>query len=92
MITYLVADGVALLESFPPGSVSAVVTSPPYNLGLGRRTEKSSNWRVGRLANEGGYGRHKDDMPRDEYVKWQRKAIAAALNAVGYDGVAILAT
>ena len=86
MISYLVTDGVELLESLPAGSVSAVITSPPYNLGL--KPRRSTNWDTNRLRSD-GYAYHDDDMPRPEYVKWQRRAIGAALEVVGDAGVAI---
>ena len=88
MVSYQVTDGVELLESLPPGSVNAVITSPPYNLGLKPRTNKATNWPTSRLS-KSGYNGHDDSLPRLEYVEWQRRAITAALRTVGDDGVVV---
>ena len=81
------ADCLDVLPTLEVGSVDAVVTSPPYNLG-GRPWEKlghwkpgdgsggHSKWRNGSDASNGiQYGQHNDSMDWDKYVAWQRSII-----------------
>jgi site-specific DNA-methyltransferase (adenine-specific) len=39
---FYLADSIAILQALAPGSVSAIVTSPPYNLGIRYRTYDDS--------------------------------------------------
>lgn len=61
---------VARAESMPiaDNHVDLIVTSPPYNLG-------GDNWPMGgggRMTRDGiEYAAHGDDMPQDEYERWQ---------------------
>src|SRR3954465_5683977 len=58
-LTFYLADCVGRLASPAPGCVSAIVTSPPYNLGVSYRT-------------------YDDTLPRDRYLEWTGRWIAAA--------------
>ncbi len=77
--------------------VDLVVTSPPYNLGThpsGRGsgmhagsgyTANGKTWtRVADLA--GGYGTHTDDMPQEDYDKWQRQCVYAMWRTLSWGG------
>lgn len=57
------ADCLDVLSALDPGSVSAIVTSPPYNLGIDYRS-------------------YDDTLPRDEYLAWTGRWIAAARKAL----------
>ena len=65
-------DCVELMAQLPPESVSAVVTSPPYNIknstGNGLKDGRGGQWCSAELLN--GYDTHDDCMPYDEYVVW----------------------
>ena len=41
-LRFYLADCLDVLPSLSPGSLSVVVTSPPYNLGVGYRTYEDS--------------------------------------------------
>jgi site-specific DNA-methyltransferase (adenine-specific) len=75
-------DCLKLMAQLPEGSVDLVVTSPPYNLrrssGGGMRNGSGGLWEKARLLDgyAGGYG---DDMPRPEYIKWQRECLHAMM-------------
>jgi site-specific DNA-methyltransferase (adenine-specific) len=53
------ADCLTLLPQLPEHSVDAIVTSPPYNLGIRYRS-------------------YDDRLPRDEYLDWTGRWVAAA--------------
>ena len=75
-------DALELMRQMPDECVDLVVTSPPYNLhnstgGGAKNSGRSGKWRSGRYeALSQGYGAYSDDMPRDEYVAWQRDCLA----------------
>jgi site-specific DNA-methyltransferase (adenine-specific) len=57
--------------------VALVVTSPPYNLG-----DMS-----GGLANlAGGYGAYADQLPHDDYVRWQQEILRQSWRLIADDG------
>ncbi len=58
-LRFFLGDSLELLLELPEESVSVIVTSPPYNLGIKYRS-------------------YDDRMPRDKYLDWTRKWIAAA--------------
>lgn len=82
--------------------VDVVVTSPPYNIGAapwphlgnwkpGDSAGGKSKWRNGSDAAAGiQYGAHKDAMPWDEYVSWQREIIEALWNLLPAHGAIFL--
>ncbi len=82
-------DAVEIMNQMPPKSVGLVVTSPPYNLknstGNGMKAgTKTGKWKNNPLQN--GYELHGDDMPHDEYVKWQRECLHAMMRVLRDDG------
>lgn len=83
----------------PHGSVQAVITSPPYNLGgepwphLGNwkpgdaSAGSQSKWRNGGDACNGiQYSQHNDSMPWSDYVAWQRSIIGCLWDLLPGDG------
>jgi modification methylase len=77
-------DGVELMNKMPAGSVDLVVTSPAYNLrnstGNGMKDGRGGKWPKAELIN--GYETHSDNMPHDEYVKWQRESLTAMMRVL----------
>jgi site-specific DNA-methyltransferase (adenine-specific) len=66
-LTFYLGDCVDVLAALPGGSVSAIVTSPPYNLGVSYRS-------------------YDDTLPRDRYLEWTGRWIAAARRVLGPAG------
>lgn len=81
-------DCVELMNRMPAGSIDVVVTSPPYNLrnstGNGMKDGRGGKWENAKLLE--GYETHEDNMPHDEYVKWQRKCLEAMMRVLRSDG------
>ena len=76
------------MNKLPAGSVDLCVTSPPYNLrnstGNGMKDGRGGKWENAQLLN--GYENHRDDMPHDEYIEWQRKCLDAMMRVLKDDG------
>ena len=84
-------DALELMGQLPDECVGLVVTSPPYNLlnstGGGMRGQSSGDWTSARIEQlSRGYPEHSDDMPRDEYIVWQRLCIDQMLRLLTQDG------
>ncbi len=66
-------DAVEVMKKMPDNSIDLVVTSPPYNLknstGNGMKDGRGGKWKNAALVN--GYANYDDNMPHEEYVKWQ---------------------
>lgn len=81
-------DSVELMNSMPAESVDLCVTSPPYNLrnstGNGLKDGRGGKWANAALIN--GYDEHHDQMPYEDYVAWQRRALAAMVRIIKPDG------
>jgi len=81
-------DCVELMNRLPAGSIDVIVTSPPYNLrnstGNGLKDGRGGKWESAQLIE--GYHTHADDMPHDEYVKWQRTCLTAMMRVIREDG------
>ncbi|MFN8420455.1 MAG: site-specific DNA-methyltransferase [Anaerolineae bacterium] len=77
-------DAVKIMSRIPDESVDLVVTSPPYNLknstGNGMKNGRGGKW--ANAALQKGYSNHHDDMPHDEYVKWQRQCLGQMLRTI----------
>jgi site-specific DNA-methyltransferase (adenine-specific) len=76
-------DALTLLCGLPSGSVDCVVTSPPYNLRNtvgGVLKKKTGKWSMGSLAN--GYATYDDNMPHEQYVKWQRSCLTQMMRVL----------
>ncbi len=58
-LRFYLGDCVDVLAAIPEGVVSAIVTSPPYNLGVSYRS-------------------YDDTLPRDRYLEWTGRWVAAA--------------
>ena len=74
------------MREMASGSFDLGITSPPYNLrtNTGSGMGKSSKWKNNALAD--GYADHSDDMPYDEYVRWQRECLTEMLRIIKNDG------
>ena len=76
-----VGDCLEVMAKIPAESVDLVVTSPPYNLrqssGGGLRS-RSSHWANAKLR-DGYDGGYTDDMPRRDYITWQRDCLTAMM-------------
>jgi site-specific DNA-methyltransferase (adenine-specific) len=81
-------DVVKILKEIPDKAVDLAVTSPPYNLknstGNGMKDGRGGKWANAALVN--GYSHHDDNMPHDEYVKWQRECVSETMRVLKDDG------
>ena len=77
-----------IMKSMPDESVDLVVTSPPYNLknstGNGMKDGRGGKWSNASLIN--GYSHYDDNIPHDEYAKWQRACLTEMLRLINDDG------
>lgn len=82
-------DCIETMRKIPSGSISCIVTSPPYNLknstGNGMKDGRGGKWSNAALIN--GYQDHHDNMPHDEYVDWQRGCLTEMMRLLTDDGV-----
>jgi len=82
-------DCIQFMNRMPEKSIGVIVTSPPYNLknstGNGMKDGRGGKWSNAKLIK--GYSDHADDMPHEEYVKWQRNCLAAMFRIIADDGV-----
>lgn len=86
------ADCLEILKTFPDESIGLILTSPPYNL----RRSSSSCMKTGFVNDTGFWSKAKlyggyadgysDDLPHEEYVRWQRKILAECLRVLRPDG------
>jgi modification methylase len=81
-------DSLEIMNKMPANSIDLIVTSPPYNLrnstGGGLRNGSGGKWENAALLE--GYETHSDDMPYDEYVKWQKENLVAMMRLLKEDG------
>jgi modification methylase len=81
-------DTVEVMKKIPNGSIDIVITSPPYNLknstGNGMKDGRGGKW--ANAALQKGYANHNDNMPHDEYVKWQRDCLKEMFRIIPEDG------
>lgn len=81
-------DCIELMNRMPAESIGVIVTSPPYNLrnstGNGMKDNRGGKWPNAQLVN--GYDTHEDNMPYEEYVKWQRDCLTTMLRVIRQDG------
>ena len=84
----ILGDSLEVMKKLPTGSVDLIVTSPPYNLknssGNGMKDGRGGKWKNASLIN--GYHHHTDDMPYDEYCKWQRACLRQMMRLIPDDG------
>lgn len=81
-------DCVEIMKQMPDKCIDLAVTSPPYNLknstGNGMKDGRGGKWSNAALLN--GYSHYNDNMPHDEYVKWQRECLSEMLRLLKDDG------
>ncbi|MDR0501296.1 MAG: site-specific DNA-methyltransferase [Coriobacteriales bacterium] len=81
-------DATDVMRELPDGSIDLCVTSPPYNLknstGNGMKDGRGGKWENAALVK--GYSHHNDNMPHEEYVKWQRECLTEMMRLIGDDG------
>lgn len=81
-------DALKIMRRIEANSIDLIITSPPYNFrnstGNGLRDGRGGKWPNAKLQN--GYTVHSDNLPRDEYVKWQRECLAEMLRLIPEDG------
>jgi len=81
-------DCLNVMRTMPDKCVDLVVTSPPYNLknstGNGMKDGRGGKWSGAALVN--GYSNHSDDMPHEEYAKWQRDCMIEMFRLLKDDG------
>lgn len=85
---FICGDTIDVMKKIPDGSIDLVVTSPPYNLknstGNGMKDGRGGKWSNAALIN--GYSHYNDDMPHDEYSKWQRDCLTEMLRIIPENG------
>jgi modification methylase len=85
---FLCGDAVGVMSTIPDNSIDLVVTSPPYNLRSSTDGRKSTGagglWSSHLLAH--GYSNYDDNMPYDEYVRWQRDCLSEMMRVLKDDG------
>ena len=81
-MTVIHGDCLEVMRTLPDGTFRTIVTSPPYNM-ISDATKPSLD--VTRKAGR-GYDGHSDDMPRTEYVRWQRSCLAEMFRLLRDDG------
>ncbi|MCD4651099.1 MAG: site-specific DNA-methyltransferase, partial [Candidatus Cloacimonetes bacterium] len=78
---FICGDTVSVMKQLPDGCIDLVVTSPPYNLknstGNGMKCGRGGKWSNAALIK--GYSHYSDNIPHDEYVKWQRDCLTEML-------------
>jgi modification methylase len=81
-------DCLSVMRQMPEECVDLVVTSPPYNLknstGNGMKDGRCGKWKNAALMN--GYSHHNDNMPHEEYTKWQRECLTEMYRLIKPDG------
>ena len=69
------------MRQLSDGSVDLIITSPPYNLKDASGGTRWGGSRAGRKM-KAGYAHYSDDMPRDEYVAWQRDCLTEMMRLI----------
>lgn len=81
-------DSLKIMRQMPDSCIDLVVTSPPYNLknstGNGMKDGRGGKWAGAALVN--GYSHYDDNMPHEEYSKWQRDCLNEMLRLIRKDG------
>ncbi len=76
------------MRKLPSNSIDLIVTSPPYNLknstGNGMKDGRGGKWSNAALIN--GYATYNDNMPYNEYCKWQRECLSEMYRLIKDDG------
>ena len=77
MIDLMQGDCLELMKELPSESIDLIITSPPYNLG---KTHHTGNNRFE------GYKTYEDNMPEEEYQKWQIEVLQECFRILKHDG------
>lgn len=82
-------DCVELMNKMPAESLDLIVTSPPYNLrnstcNWPKKGSGRGMWEKATISE--GYATHADNMPHDEYVRWQRRCLDSMMRVLRNDG------
>ena len=77
MIELRQGDCLELMKELPSESIDLIITSPPYNLG---KTHHTGNNRFE------GYKTYEDNMPEEEYQKWQIEVLQECFRILKHDG------
>ena len=83
--SYLVRDAIDFTAGLKGRGIAGVATSPPYNKAFNNRGGRCSNWASSRLMAD-NYSHFEDNMSDEDYVAWQRRFIATALDSLGEGG------
>jgi len=85
---FVCGNTIDVMKYIPDDSIELIVTSPPYNLknstGNGMKDGRGGKWSNAALIN--GYSHYNDNMPHDEYVKWQRECLKEMLRIIPENG------
>lgn len=82
---FLHGDCIETMRRIPKGSIDLIVTSPPYNMNLSKRSQrKNALWKQTLL--EQGYDGIGDAMPWEEYVEWQKECLCCMMDLLKEDG------
>jgi site-specific DNA-methyltransferase (adenine-specific) len=80
-------DCLDVMRTMDDASVDLIVTSPPYNLRMTSKGTKNlafgGKWRQPLST---GYADYSDDMPRDEYIQWQRECLTQMMRLIPDNG------
>ena len=86
--SFICGDAVTEMKNIPDKSIDLVITSPPYNLknstGNGMKNGSCGKWANAALIK--GYSTYDDNMPYDNYVKWQRDCLTEMMRIINDDG------
>ena len=77
MIELRQGDCLELMKELPSEAIDLIITSPPYNLG---KTHHTGNNRFE------GYKTYEDNMPEEEYQKWQIEVLQECFRILKHDG------
>jgi len=82
----ILGDCMKVMASMETGSIDLIFTSPPYNLrnGTGSNFPKSGTWVNAALGN--GYGSHPDNLPNEDYVRWQKSFLLECWRLISPNG------
>ncbi len=85
---FICGDAIQEMQKIPDRSIDLIIISPPYNLknsaGNGLKNGNSGKWANATLIN--GYSNYNDDMPNEDYIKWQRNCLNEMMRLLKDDG------
>lgn len=87
---FIKGDCLKVMRGLPASSISCIVTSPPYNIGLGSLPKlnlKQNGKKRKKAVFKNDYKDHDDKMDATEYIKWQRECLTEMMRLLSPDGV-----